>query len=237
MTEEHATSAEQVTAWLRHHPDFFQTRPDLLELMRLPDPRGEAVSLLERQASILRDRNGELRDRLNALLDIARENDSLFEKTRQLTLKLIEARSLESLCKALVDSLRTQFGSDAVTLLIYDRDVSIDGTLREHVRVVDSSAQHEALQTLLRQGKAVCGILRDDEVRELFPQQANEVRSAAMVPLDFQGRQGLLAIGSINEHHFRSSLGTLFISHLGDVIARRLADTLRDARRLEAKRA
>ena len=237
MSEENATSAEQVTAWLRHHPDFFQGRPDLLELMRLPDPRGEAVSLLERQASILRDRNTELRERLNALLDIARENDSLFEKTRLLTLKLIEAKTLEPLCKVLVDSLKTQFGSDAVTLLIYDRDVSIDGALREHIRVVDSSALHDALQTLLRQGKAVCGILSDDEVRELFPQHADEVKSAAMVPLDYQGRQGLLAIGSFDEHHFRSSLGTLFITHLGDVIARRLADTLRDARRLEAKRA
>ena len=222
---------------MRHHPDFFQTRPDLLELMRLPDPRGEAVSLLERQASILRDRNTELRERLNALLDIARENDSLFEKTRQLTLKMIEAKGLEPLCKVLVDSLKSQFGSDAVTLLIYDRDVSVDGALREHVRAVDSSDQHDALQTLLRQGKAVCGILRDDEVRELFPQHSDEVKSAAMVPLDFQGRQGLLAIGSFDEHHFRSSLGTLFITHLGDVIARRLADTLRDSRRLEAKRA
>ena len=237
MSEENAASAEQVTAWLRHHPDFFQTRPDLLELMRLPDARGEAVSLLERQAAILRERNTELRERLNALLDIARENDSLFEKTRQLTLKLIEARGLEALCKVLVDSLRSQFGSDAVTLLIYDRDVAIDGALREHVRVVESGSLHEALQTLLRQGKAVCGVLRDDEVRELFPRQAEAVKSAAMVPLDFQGRQGLLAIGSVDEQHFRSSLGTLFITHLGDVLARRLADTLRDARRLEARRA
>lgn len=237
MSEENAASAEQVTAWLRHHPDFFQGRPDLLELMRLPDPRGEAVSLLERQAGILRERNGELRERLNALLDIARENDSLFEKTRQLTLRLIEAGGLAALCKALLDSLKNQFGADAVTLLIYDCDVSIDGALREHVRVVDSSALHEALQTLLRQGKAVCGILRQDELRELFPQQAEQVKSAAMVPLEFQGRQGLLAIGSIDEHHFRSSLGTQFISHLGDVLSRRLADILRDARRIEAKRA
>ena len=237
MSESDASSAEQVTAWLRHHPDFFHGRPDLLELMRLPDPRGEAVSLLERQASILRERNVELRERLNALLDIARENDSLFEKTRQLTLKLIEARGLNPLCAALVDSLKNQFGSDAVTLLIYDRDISVDGVLREHVRVVDSGALHDALQTLLRQGKAVCGILRQDELRELFPQQAERVKSAAMVPLEFQGRQGLLAIGSNDEHHFRSSLGTLFITHLGDVLARRLADTLRDARRIEAKRA
>jgi hypothetical protein len=237
MSEEHATSAEQVTAWLRHHPDFFQGRPDLLELMHLPDPRGQAVSLLERQASILRDRNSELRERLNALLDIARENDSLFEKTRLLTLKLIEAKSLEPLCNALIDGLKKNFGSDTVTLLIYDRDVDVSGTLREHVRVVDSQAQHEALQTLLRQGNAVCGILREDEVRELFPQQAEQVKSAAMVPLDYQGRQGLLAIGSFDEQHFRSSLGTLFISHLGDVVARRLAEALRDSQRLTAKRA
>ena len=66
-------SADQVAAYLRDNPDYFQHRPELLELLRLPDSKGEAVSLLERQASILRDRNNELRDRLNGLLDVARD--------------------------------------------------------------------------------------------------------------------------------------------------------------------
>src|SRR5690606_19642069 len=82
MSEQKPTSADQVAAFLRQHPDYFQQRPELLELLRLPDARGQAVSLLERQAAILRERNQELRERLNGLLDVARENDRLFELTR-----------------------------------------------------------------------------------------------------------------------------------------------------------
>ncbi len=44
-----------------------------------------------RQVFLL-DNSAESRDRLTGLLDVARENDHLFDKTRRLTLSLLEAR-------------------------------------------------------------------------------------------------------------------------------------------------
>lgn len=237
MSDDSKISAEKVAAWLRDHPDFFTQRTDLLELIRLPDPRGEAVSLLERQAQVLRERNQELRERLNGLLDVARENDGLFEKTRQLLLGLVEARNAQQLFRNLLTSLKKDFGSDAVCLMVYDRDVAIDGELRSQIRALPADELPEALQLMLRNGKAVCGVLRSSELEHLFPEQADRIGSAAMVPLAFQGRQGLLAIGSYDAQHFRSSLGTLFISHIGDVLSRRLADLLRHEKKLDARRA
>ena len=237
MTEETGISADKVAAWLRDNPDFFQQRDDLLELLRLPDPRGEAVSLLERQAQVLRTRNHELRDRLNALLDVARENDGLFEKTRQLILRLVEARTPEQLFANLVKSLKEDFRCDAITLIVYDREIDLAGDIRGHVRCLAAAELHEALQVLLGKGNPVCGILRDVEVEQLFGDQRDKARSAAMVPLEWQGRQGVLAIGSADAQHFRSSMGTLFISHIGDVLARRLAELLRHHNKMEARRA
>ena len=237
MSEENGISADRVAAWLRDNPDFFTQRDDLLELLRLPDPRGEAVSLLERQAQVLRSRNQELRDRLNALLDVARENDGLFEKTRQLVLRLVEARNAEQLFSTLVDSLMNDFQCDAVSLIVYGHDLDVSGELRAHVRCISEDDLHEALQVLLRKGNPVCGILRDVEVEQLFGDKREQARSAAMVPLAFQSRQGVLAIGSADAQHFRSSMGTLFISHIGDVLSRRLADLLRQPNKLAARRA
>ena len=74
-----------------------------------------------------------------------------------------------------------------------------------------------ALNHLLRNGKAVCGAMREEEMEALFQEHAADIRSAAMVPLEYQGRLGLLAIGSKSAMHFRSSLGTLFITHIGQV--------------------
>ena len=237
MSEQKPLTGDQVAAWLRDHTDFFQGRQELLELLQLPDPRGNAVSLLERQAQILRERNQGLRERLNNLLAVARDNDVLFEKTRQLVLTLVEARNAEQLLSSLVRVLQQDFGADAVSVLVYDRDMEITGELRGQVRCLAEADLHEALQLLLRNGKAICGVLRQVELEELFPHHAEQVASAAMVPLTWQGQQGLLAIGSFDAHHFRSSLGTLFISHIGEVLSRRMHDLLRRHPRLEARRA
>lgn len=236
MTDHSPVSADQVAAYLRDNPEFFEQRPELLELIRLPDSKGDAVSLLERQASILRERNTELRDRLNGLLDVARENDHLFDKTRRLTLTLLEARSAEKLFRNLLTSLADDFRSDRVSLMLYDREMPILGDLRNQVRCVDSTALPQALNHLLRNGKAVCGAMRQEEMEALFKDHATDIRSAAMVPLEYQGRLGLLAIGSKSAMHFRSSLGTLFITHIGQVLSRRLHEVLRQYPHQAAKK-
>ena len=61
--------------------------------------------------------------------------------------------------------------------------------------------------------------------------------TAAMVPLFRQQPQGLLAIGSFESDHFKSSLGTLFINHIGEVLSRRLADFLPMDGNAQARRA
>ncbi|MED5601515.1 MAG: DUF484 family protein, partial [Pseudomonadota bacterium] len=229
MTDDTKLSADKVAAFLRQNPEFFQQRSDLLELMRLPDPRGPAVSLLERQAAILRERNQELRERLNGLIDVARENDQLFEHTRRLTLALLEARSTDKLLRQLLRSLEEEFRCDTVALLLHDREAKLLGGVRKQVRFVDPDDLPQPLAPLLRTGKAVCGVLRGEELKALFQDQAEQVRSAAVVPLEHNGRLGILAIGSRDAMHFRSSMGTLFITHIGQVLSRRLVDVSRPA--------
>ena len=149
----------------------------------------------------------------------------------------MEQRTPETLFRTLVDSLHKNFGSNAVALIVYDRDLNLSGELRKSVRCHAYADLPEALQSMLRSGNAFCGVLRPAELEQLFPEDADDVKSAAMVPLDFNGKQGLLAIGSFNAQHFRSSMGTLFVSHIGEVLARRLADLLKNHGKLEAKRA
>lgn len=229
--------ADQVATYLRDNPDFFHQRPELLELQSLPDPRGGAVSLLERQAAILRERNQELRERLNGLIDVARENDQLFEHTRRLTLALLEARTTDKLFRQLLRSLEEEFRCDTVSLLLYDREIPVLGEVRKQVRFVDSDEPPAALASLLRTGKAICGVLRKQELEALFEERAELIHSAAMVPLEHNGRLGVLAIGSRDAMHFRSSMGTLFITHIGEVLSRRLVDVARTASSRQAQRA
>ena len=96
MTEESVTE-DQVAAFLRDNPDFFLDHQELLAELSLPHQSGEAVSLLERQVSVLRERTYHANAKLGNLLENASKNDELFELTRSLVLTLLRADSIAQL--------------------------------------------------------------------------------------------------------------------------------------------
>ena len=54
-------TADQVAAYLKENPDFFINRDSLLAEITLPHESGKAISLLERQVRVLRERSIESR--------------------------------------------------------------------------------------------------------------------------------------------------------------------------------
>ena len=105
-TPSDSLEAATVAAYLEANPDFFVEHEELLPALRIPHQRGDTVSLVERQMKILRERNIEMRHKLSHLMDVARDNDRLFDKTRRLILTLMDANSLEETVIAVEDSLR-----------------------------------------------------------------------------------------------------------------------------------
>ena len=75
--EETVTDEEAVAQYLQNHPEFFEGYADLLARMRIPHPAGGAVSLVERQMSILRQQNRQFERKLVDLVEVARSNDQL----------------------------------------------------------------------------------------------------------------------------------------------------------------
>ncbi|QZX83313.1 DUF484 family protein [Metapseudomonas otitidis] len=233
MSEKHpdaprALDAESVAAYLRQHPEFFVDHEELIPELRIPHQPGEAVSLVERQVKLLRERNIEMRHRLSQLMDVARDNDRLFDKTRRLVLDLLDANTLEEVVGAIEDSLRHEFQVPFVSLILFS-----DSTLPVG-RSVSSAEAHQAIGGLLVAGKTICGVLRAHELEFLFgAEEGAKVGSAAVVSLNHQGQHGLLAIGSPDPQHYKSSLGTLFLSYIAEVLARvlpRHATPLRSVR-------
>ena len=58
---------KDVEEFLRAHPNFLQDRPGLLAVLNLPHGGDGAVSLVERQVSVLRQRNIVSRQQINEL--------------------------------------------------------------------------------------------------------------------------------------------------------------------------
>ncbi|MBA4289861.1 MAG: DUF484 domain-containing protein [Pseudomonas sp.] len=207
--------SETVAAYLRLHPEFFIDHDELIPELRIPHQRGDTVSLVERQVKLLRERNIEMRHRLAQLMDVARDNDRLFDKTRRLVLDLLDAGSLEEVVSCVEDSLRREFQVPFVSLILFS-DIALPVG-----RSVSSAEAHQAIGGLLSGGKTVCGVLREHELNFLFgSEDAAQVGSAAVVSLSHQGLHGVLAIGSADPQHYKSSLGTLFLGYIAEVLAR-----------------
>lgn len=218
-------SADQVADYLKRHPEFFQNRDDLLLELELTHPNsGAAVSLLERQVSLLRERNMDMRQRLAGLLDNARNNDRLFEQTKRLVLQLLESQGLDELAETFERSLTDDFGIDFASLTYFGNPMRHRG-VRSRVVPVTEARQH--IEGLLKSSRAICGVLRPEEVTFLFPQHAREVGSAAVVPLQFGHPLGVLAIASRDPNYFRSSMGTIFLGYIAEALNRLLPRHLR----------
>src|SRR5690606_36349176 len=118
QTQDTPLDADAVAQYLRQHPEFFVDFEELIPELRIPHQPGQAVSLVERQVKLLRERNIELRQRLNQLMDVARDNDRLFDKSKRLVLALLDAGDLEDLISAVEDSLRHDFQVPFVSLVL-----------------------------------------------------------------------------------------------------------------------
>lgn len=207
--------ADSVVAYLRQHPEFFVDHEELIPELRIPHLPGAAVSLVERQVKLLRERNIDMRQRLGQLMDVARDNDRLFEKSRRLLLGMLDADGLNELIACVDDSLRHDFQVPFVSLILFSEQPL--GSARSC-----SIGEAEQAMGALLGSHCTCGALRPHELDFLFGASAAEIGSAAVVCLGQHNLQGVLAIGSRDPQHYKSSMGTLFLSHIAEVLARLL---------------
>ena len=63
-----------------------------------------------------------------------------------------------------------------------------------------------------------CGRFKPEQLEYVFGDQAQAVESAALIPLGKNGRIGLLGIGSQEGNRFHPGMGTLFLTHLGELL-------------------
>jgi uncharacterized protein len=210
---------EIVREYLKNHDDFLQRNPDMLDYLHISHASGSAISLVEKQVSVLRERNMDMRQRLKALTANARDNDMLYEQTRTLVLKLLEADSTAAISSIFLASMAADFRVEHASMILFGDHSGTDGWRTETQETVKTE-----IGSLFRGHKAVCGTLRREELKFLFPEcEGSGVGSAALMPLSSGEQLGLIAVGSSDANHYNSKVGTLFLSHIADVIVKLLS--------------
>jgi uncharacterized protein YigA (DUF484 family) len=206
---------QQILDYLRANPDFFQQHATAIAELSLSHESGNAVSLIEHQVAILRDRNMTMRRRMNELLQAARSNDEIFAKTRSLNLALLEVNSWHELNEVLATHVLVDFEADFVCahLAAADLVLALDH-IQHHVEEVP--CLH-----LQNGSEAVCTVLRQDELHKLFPMSDHdETGSAVVLKLKIQQGSGVLCIGSRSPTRFAKNMDTLFVQYIADILAK-----------------
>lgn len=232
-----APADQSVADYLADHPEFFERHAALLEQLRLPHHAGRTtVSLVERQVSVLQDKNRALERRLRELVDVARLNSKLSDKVHALALRLLQAGDRPAVLAALEAGLREDFGANqAVVVLLHNSSEIVPASKTRFLRSADrSDPALQAFATFIQQSRPRCGRIRDVQREFLFPADAAGIASVAMVPLGRKCEVGILAIGSSDSNRFNPTMSTDFLARIGDLTSAALSAA---RQRLETARA
>lgn len=218
-------SEKDVVEFLQTHPNFFDNHINLLAELRLPHPTGNAVSLIERQVHVLRDSNKKLEQKLNNLIQIARDNDRLNTRTQKLALVLLEASTLDDIYYSLQEILLNDFEANSMSLRLFIEPKETCG-LADIFTSRDTFTQG-MFDKFFSTNKPICGSLNSKQADFLFHERAEKIKSAALIPVCDNECFGMLAIGSEDEKRFHHAMGTVFLSHIGAMVGRRLRHFLK----------
>ncbi len=215
---------DAVHDYLEANPDFFEQHGDLLSSLRLPHVSGAAVSLVERQVSVLRQKDLKLERKLKDIIEVARVNDKLGAKMHKLTLHLLAASDISETLGAIETALRTGFSADLPVLVLFaDPSVFEDVKVGRFFKPVERETESlKTFSTFLKSNNPRCGQVRDSQRDFLFGKETDEVGSAALVPLGKKSEIGFLAIGSADANRFHPGMSMDFLSRLGDLVAEAL---------------
>lgn len=214
-------SEQAVKDYLADHPDFFERHGALLDSLQLPHATGGAVSLVERQVSMLRQKELKMKRQLKELINVARDNDVLANKIHRLSIQLLGSRDLQSSIKAIEEGMRSGFGADQSVLVHFgDPALFEDIDAGRFFRVVERDDKAlKPFETFLAASTPRCGQARDSQRDFLFHDDADEIGSMALVPLGDKSQIGFLAIGSADADRFHPGMSIDFLAHVGDLVA------------------
>ena len=217
--ENEGVTAEQVKTYLSQHPGFFANHEELLQNLSIPHHSGSAVSLIEKQLQLYREKNEKQLQQLNLLVQIARENDGLFQKMHKLTLSLMDASDLENTMASLQSVLHDEFKADFVSLRILQENG--DFPLAE-VFVAPSDPRLDSFRKVIDSGRPKCGESVSKQGAFLFGDNGDLIKSSAIIPFAASGVSGLLGIGSLDVERFLPTMGQMFLTQIGELVAYRL---------------
>ena len=213
--------AQEIAQYLADHPDFFDQHPELLSGMQLPHPHnGQAISLVERQSLMLRERIKSLEMRVAEMVRHGQENDAIADKLVNWTRALLLETDASALPNTLLAELKRVFDVPYAGLRLWNAAPAVAD--HECARPVETDTI--SLANSMR--VPFCGSNVGFEAASWIEDEGASVQSLAMVPLRVGADPetfGLLVLGSADKDRFQITMGTAFLERIAELASAALA--------------
>ena len=212
---------DDVALFLAEHPDFFDRHPEVLASLAIPHPQnGQAVSLVERQTLMLRDRIRSLEMRLAELLRNGEENDAIADRLVQWARALLAQSDPAQLPNTLLGELMKQFNVPFGALRLWSVAPAYAG--------LDwaAPASDDIVRLASSMQAPFCGSNVGFEAAGWMSADPGDIKSLSMLPLRVGAETsafGMLALGSPDPERFQITMGTAFLSRIGELASAALA--------------
>ena len=197
--------AKDVELFLLDNLDFFESRESLLSEMKFKDSTSSASSLLERQIYKLRDEQKDLMGLLTSFIETAQLNEDLFNKSKELTLSILDASNKDEVIGAVQNDFTKSFNINNCQLNFYSNS-EIDNIEKETGMSFHKGAIH-------------CGSFSSEKMEFLF--EDSKVESAAIAVLVNKAEIGLLKLGSYERTRYLGDEDTTFIEYIRDILEKK----------------
>lgn len=217
--------AQDIAQYLSEHPDFFDQHPELLSGMQLPHPHnGQAISLVERQSLMLRERIKVLEARMAEMVRHGQENDAIADKLVHWTRALLFEADPRALPATLIAELKHVFDVPYAGLRVW----GVVPGVADLACALPVSRDTVSLADSMR--VPFCGSNVGFEAASWLDDAGAHVQSIAMLPLRVGADPatfGLLVLGSADKDRFHATMGTAFLERIAELASAALA-RLRD---------
>ena len=199
---------KDVEIFLLDNLDFFESRESLVSELKFKHSTSSASSILERQVKKLRDEHKSLINMLSSFIETASVNEDLFNKSKNLTLKILGSRSKEEVILSVQESFQKDFKVDNAILAFY------------------KNGEIEALEKKtgfsFHKGSIHCGSFSKEKMNILFDDQ--KVSSMVVAAIINEKEICLLMLGSYDRTKYLGDEDTTFIEYIRDILEKKLAE-------------
>jgi uncharacterized protein YigA (DUF484 family) len=212
-------STENLVAdYLKNNLDFFVKNPAILAELKIPHEHGGAISLVEKQLTVLREQNQETNKKIHELIEIATQNEELARRMHQLALTLIDADDPKDIFSTMYDNLKKNFHADKVIVRLFANPAFIDSSATGEF-VGKESIEESLFKRIIEKREPLSGKMKHQQQVFLFGDDGDDIASSVMIPLHGVGWGGILAIGSFDAERFQPGMGIELLANLGEILS------------------